>query len=88
MNSQDIQVKRLHKLDKAEGKLKGFVDIAVQGALLIKGLRIMDGRNGLFVGMPCEQGKNGQWYPTVLPLNKEVKQQINELILQAYEEQV
>ena len=74
-------------MDNANGRLKAFVDISIEGIFLIKGLRIIDGKKGLFVGMPCEQGKDGQWYPTVLPLNKEVKQQINELILQAYEEE-
>lgn len=84
MVSSNIEVKRLHKLD-GDGKLKGFADVAIEGLILIKGLRIVDGKNGLFVGMPREQGKDGQWYQTVLPLNEEVKSRFNEIVLEAYQ---
>ena len=86
MISLNFEVKRLHKLD-GEGKLKAFADIAIEGILLIKGLRIVDGKNGLFVGMPREQGKNGQWYQTVSALSDEVKNQLDEIVLQAYQNQ-
>lgn len=80
----DIEVKRLHKLE-GDGKLKGFADIAIANLLLIKGLRIVEGKNGLFVGMPRRPGKDGQWYPSVFPLNDEVKAQLNEVVLQSYQ---
>ena len=79
-----IEVKRLHKID-GEGKLKAFADVDFSGLFLIKGLRIVNGKNGLFVGMPREQGKNGQWYQTILPLSEEVKAQLNETLLEAYQ---
>lgn len=86
MVSLDMEVKRLHKLD-GDGKLRAFVDLSIADLFLIKGLRIVDGKNGLFVGMPREQGKNGQWYQTVLPLSEDIKAQLNEIVLQAYQEQ-
>ena len=86
MISLNFEVKRLHKFD-GEGKLRAFADIAIEGILLIKGLRIVDGKNGLFVSMPREQGKNGQWYQTVFPLSDEVKSQLDEAVLQAYQNQ-
>ena len=86
MVSLNIEVKRLHRWD-GEGKLKAFADVAISDLFLIKGLRIVDGKNGLFVGMPREQGKDGQWYQTVFPLSEEVKSQLDEIVLQAYQEQ-
>ncbi len=86
MLTLNFEVKRLHKLD-GEGKLKAFADVAIEDILLIRGLRIVNGKKGLFVGMPREQGRNGQWYQTVFPLSDEVKSQLNEIVLQAYQEQ-
>jgi len=86
MLTLNIEVKRLHKLD-GEGKLRAFVDVAIADLFLIKGLRIVDGKNGMFVGMPREQGKNGQWYQTVLALSEEVKDQLNQIVLGAFQEQ-
>jgi len=86
MINQNIKVRHLYKMDNG-GQLKAFADIVIEDTFLIKDLRIIDGKNGLFVDMPRKQGKDGQWYQTVLPLNKEIKQQVNEIVLQAYEEQ-
>jgi len=85
MVSLNCEVKRLHKLD-GNGKLKAFADVAVADIFLIKGLRIVDGKKGLFVGMPREQGKDGQWYQTVLPLSEEIKNQLDGIVLGAYQE--
>lgn len=84
MEENAIQVSRIYKFD-GDTKLKAFVDVSF-GSIVVKGLRIVDGSNGLFVGMPRHQGKDGKWYDTVYPANKELKQQINDLVLAAYNE--
>lgn len=77
-----IEVNRLYKLD-GDGKLKAFVDVSFNG-VVVKGLRVVEGKKGLFVGMPQQQGKDGQWYNAAYPLTKELKQEINEIVLEAY----
>ena len=42
--------------------LKAFAAIIVDDNLRIKGVRVLNGRNGLFVAMPQEQGKDKRWY--------------------------
>ena len=79
----EIEVQRIHKLEGNQG-LKAFVDIAVNGTLLIKGVRVMDGKKGLFVSMPREQGKDKKWYDTVMCLNNEIKEEISAKALEAY----
>ena len=79
----NFKVTRLHRLD-GEGSLKAFVDIALNESLLLKGLRIVEGRNGLFVSMPREKGKDNRWYETVHPMSKEIKGEISSAILSAY----
>ena len=80
-----IRVERIHRLD-GEGALKGFADISIAGTFLIKGLRIVSGKEGLFVGMPRKQGKDGSWYNTVYLLNKALKEKLANIVLSAYEE--
>jgi stage V sporulation protein G len=82
--TQTIAVSRIHRID-GDSKLKAFVDISL-GGIVIKGLRIVDGSNGLFLGMPRHQGKDGKWYPTVYPETKEVQQELTDLVLGAYQE--
>lgn len=79
----EISVNRIHKLD-GTGAVKAFVSISINDEITIKGLRVLDGKNGLFVTMPTEKGKDGKWYNTVLPLSVEVRDTIEKIVLEAY----
>ena len=78
-----IEISRLHKLDGA-GVTKAFADISIADSFVIKGMRIVEGEKGLFVTMPREEGKDGKWYNTVIPLKREVKEEIEKVVLEAY----
>ena len=81
-----VEVLRLHRLS-GESNLKAFADVSFAGVFIVKGLRVVEGKKGLFVGMPREQGKDGKWYDIAHPLTKEFKDSLNEIVLQAYEEE-
>ena len=85
MNIEDLKlaVTRIHKLDGA-GATKAFADISVCDCLVINGLRVVEGKDGLFVTMPKECGKDGKWFNTVIPLKREVKDEIERIVLEAY----
>lgn len=78
-----LEVVRLHKLD-GTGSTKAFCDLSILDTFVVKGLRIVAGEKGLFVSMPREEGKDGKWYNTVIPLKREVKDEIERLVLEAY----
>ncbi len=85
MATEDLKlsVTRIHKLE-GEGATKAFCDISILDSLVINGLRIVQGKDGLFVSMPREVSKDGKWYNTVIPLRREVKDDIEKLVLEAY----
>lgn len=70
---------------EGQGSLKAFCDVAVGELLLIKGIRVVEGRSGPFISMPRQQSKNGKWYDSIVPLKAEVKEQIRRLVLEAFE---
>ena len=80
-----IEVSRIHKLD-GTGATKAFVDISIENAIMVKGVRVIEGMDGLFVCMPRESGKDGKWYSTVIPLTREIKEEIENVVLLAYED--
>ncbi len=83
MEEVPLQVKRMNRVD-GEGTARAFCDVAIAGSFLVKGVKVIEGKKGLFVSMPREQGKDGNWYDTVVPLTKEARQQIGETVLSAY----
>jgi stage V sporulation protein G len=82
---QGLKVTRLYRFEGSDSTLKAFADVAV-GDFLIKGLRIVQGKKGLFLSMPGEQGKDGKWYDTFHPLTKEARQLLSDAVLEAYQE--
>ena len=83
MEDLKLEVSRLHKLD-GSGSTKAFCDLSIFGSFVIKGLRVVEGEKGLFVSMPREEGKDGKWYNTVTPLKREVKDEVERIVLEAY----
>ena len=79
----DIVIANIYRFEGSE-TLKAFCDIIVSDTMLIKGLRVMQGRNGLFVRMPAKQGKDGKWYESIRPMSKEIRNALNEIIINAF----
>jgi stage V sporulation protein G len=85
MNSKPvIKVERIHRLD-GEGPTKAFCDLLILDTFLVKGLRVVEGKSGLFLSMPREQGREGKWYDTFFPISKEMRKGLQELVLEEYE---
>ena len=80
-----ISVKRMTKLD-GSGAIKAFCDVAIGECFLVKSFKVVDGKKGLFVSMPREQGKNGQWYEMVTPLTDTARTRLTQIVLDAYQQ--
>tara|TARA_Y100001960_G_scaffold240332_1_gene253766 strand:- start:1202 stop:1543 length:342 start_codon:yes stop_codon:yes gene_type:complete len=71
-------------MNKGEwGKLRAFFDLKTNDGFVIKGFKLVEGINGLFVGMPSAQGKDGEYYDTVFA-DKELRDELQQIALRAY----
>ena len=80
-----FEVVRLYRFDNG-GSIKAFCDLQFNDDYIIKGFKVVEGKEGVFVGMPSEVGKDGRWYNTFLPLSDGVKGRIQQAVMSAYEE--
>jgi stage V sporulation protein G len=83
-NKIDVNIERLYRLE-TDGSLRGFADISICKCIIVKGLRIVSGKNGLFVSMPRELGKDGKWHNRVSLINESLKDKLTELVLCAFD---
>ena len=79
----ELSVKRMMKFD-GDGTLKAFCDLAIGETFLVRGVRVVEGKKGLFVSMPREQGKDTKWYDIVRAMTKEAKAEVSRVVLEAY----
>ena len=67
-----------------EPKLKAFVSLVFDGCFMINDVKVIDGRNGLFVSMPSRRKKSGQFKDVAHPLNQETRDWIETAVLDEY----
>ncbi len=74
------------KVKKIEGneKFKAWATITFDDSFRIHGLKIIEGRNGPFVAMPSRKLPNGDFIDTAYPLNQELREFIQQAVLEEY----
>ena len=88
VESFHVRVQRMHRLeDNPNHLVKAFVDIVVNDALVITGLRVVDGKEGLFVSMPREQGRDKKWYDKIRFMEKPVRDYVEQVVLEDYRQE-
>ena len=70
---------------KPSDSIKGTASVNINGAFAIRGVKIIEGTNGLFVSMPSY--KVGNDYKDIcFPITPECRKQLNDAVLGAYEQ--
>lgn len=71
-----------------EEKLKGFANITLDNAFVIRGLKIINGTKGLFVSMPSKRRADGSFQDVAHPINTETRRMIENMVLDAYQKEI
>lgn len=69
---------------KNNGNLLANASIEIEG-IVIKGFKVVEGRDSDFVSWPSQKGKDGKYYDQVFALNKNIRREVEESILEEYD---
>ena len=79
---------KIERMNKGSwGKVRAFFDLMTQEGFTIKGFKIIEGINGLFVSMPSQKSNDGEYYDSVFA-SKELRDELNKFALDAYGSQL
>lgn len=81
MNITDIRIRKVAK----EGRMKAVVSITLEDAFVVHDIKIIESDNGMFVAMPSRQTPDGEYRDIAHPINSETRNQMQSMILEAYE---
>ena len=77
------------KVGAAMGHMKGLAQVVLNDALVLRGLRICDGENGLFVMYPIDPFYKGDEFRSIVfPLTKALREHIENSVLEKYQEAI
>ncbi len=79
MEITEVKVFPIH-----EEKLRAFVSIVFDHCFMVNDIKVIQGRDGLFISMPSRKKKNGEFKDIAHPLNNEARRTIEDRILAAF----
>ncbi len=69
-----------------EDRLKAFVNVTFDNCFVVRGMKIIEGSDGLFISMPSRKAEDGTYRDVAHPINNEFRQKIEKAILAKYED--
>ncbi|MFC2603196.1 MAG: septation regulator SpoVG [Treponema sp.] len=74
---------RIHKVENDE-KLRAYVTVTLDECLVIHGVKIIEGQNGLFIAMPSKKSSNGSFKDIVHPITTDFRNELQKKIIEEY----
>lgn len=72
---------RVHLLNGSD-KVKGIASCLIGESVMLTGIRIVEGQNGLFISMPQRKNSNtGEYLDVAFPISKEVREELSLQVL-------
>lgn len=75
---------RVRKVAK-DGKMKAVVSITLDDEFVVHDIKVIEGEKGLFIAMPSRKASDGEYRDIAHPINSEIRERIQTIILEQYE---
>lgn len=85
MKITDIRVRRV---DKEDSKLRAVVSITIDDCFVVHDIKIIEGKDNLFIAMPSRKTKEGEYKDVAHPISTEVRSMLSEAIIEAYKKEL
>jgi DNA-binding cell septation regulator SpoVG len=80
----DIKIHRLCRYNSPNNPVKAFVDLIIDDELVVKGWKLVEGKEGLFLGNPRERSKNNTYFDTVRFETLTRKNEVEKMVVDFY----
>ena len=71
---------------RPEGAIRAIASVNLNDCFAIRNVKVMDSSKGLFVAMPSYKAGNGEYKDICFPVTKEFRQQLNDAVIDAYQQ--
>jgi len=69
---------------REEKRLKAYAAVTFDSSFVVHNMRVIDGKNGLFVSMPSKRRKDGQYQDVAHPITTDMRQKLDKVIIESY----
>lgn len=79
---------RINSLMPGEGSVKATASANLDDCFAVKNIRVVEGKNGLFVSMHSYKGTDGEYHDLCFPTTPELRKQLNGAVAEAYKQAI
>jgi stage V sporulation protein G len=79
-----VEITEVRVFPVHEEKLKAFVSVVLDRCFMVNDIKVIQGREGLFISMPSRKKKNGEFKDIAHPLNNETRRWVEDRVLSEY----
>lgn len=83
-----MEITEVRIILRDEEKLKGFANVTIDNAFVIRGMKIIAGSKGYFLSMPSRKRPDGTHQDVAHPVNNETRRLLEETVLAAYHQEL
>ena len=76
---------RIHSIRPSDS-IKGTASVNINGAFAVRGIKIIEGSNGLFVSMPGQINSKGEIKDICCPYTREARAELESAVVTAYQQ--
>ena len=82
MKFTDVSVRLMQRDDS---KLKAVASVTIDDCFVVHDIKVLEGTQGYFVTMPSRKTPDGQYKDFAHPINTPTREELNKLVLEAFE---
>ena len=79
---------RINSLTPGDSNVKAIASANLDDCFAVKNIRVVEGKNGLFVSMPSYKGADGEYHDLCFPTTPEFRKQLNSAVADAYKQAI
>lgn len=79
---------RVRLVSKDDAKLKAVASITIDDCIVVHDIKVINGREGMFISMPSRKTPDGEYKDIVHPINTETREELKKVVLDAYEQEI
>lgn len=83
----EITEVRIYPYKARNSKLRAFASVTFDEEFAVKGIKVMDGKKGLFISMPAQASSEGEYYDVAYPITKKFREELEDAVITAFEEE-
>lgn len=82
MKITNVKIRRID----SQNRLRAVASITIDDCFVVHEIRLIDGKDGLFVAMPSRKVNDGTFMDVAHPINIETRRSIEKMIIEKYNE--